>query len=356
VDQNGAGLPGGSLSGRPVRGLDGLSRRIIAALQQDGRASWTAIAALFDTSVPTVARRVQQLIADGLLRVAVVPSLGSNGPVEAFMVRIGCRPGTQFDVAEQLVARDDVRYASLITGPYDIIVELIVESGSARYPNTMLELQRIPGVERWYGDLVLHVYKMNPHDWSRQLLGEAGSVPAGHQMTDDLECSPDHLDKVDHAILDLLREDGRASFKTVSDALELNESTVRRRFERMISDGCASMLTIVPAAALGFESETMLTVSVEPAKLNKVAEALTEHRSVRYVAATLDGNSLLCEVIAASTQGLFEFTTSTLANLEGVVGWSASVELLSLKRGFVETPWWRAQLAEHRKGALKPAD
>jgi DNA-binding Lrp family transcriptional regulator len=335
-----------------VKPLDALSRQIIAALQQDGRASWTAIAAMCDTSVPTVARRVQQLTADGVVRVAVAPTLGSNGPVEAFMARIGCRPGTQFDVGEQLVARDDVRYAALITGPYDIMVELIVETGSARYPKTMLELQQIPGIERWYSDLVLHVYKMNPHDWSSQLLGGPGSDnPGGYPMTGDLACSPDHLDKVDRAILALLRDDGRAGFKTVADALDLNESTVRRRFERMITDGCASVLTIVPAAALGFESETMLTVSVEPSKLNKVAEALTQHRSVRYVAATLDGNSLFCEVIAASTQGLFEFTTATLANLDGVVGWSASVELLSLKRGFVETPWWRAQLAEHRSSA-----
>lgn len=92
----------------------------------------------------------------------------------------------------------------------------------------------------------------------------------------------------------------------------------------------------------------MLTVSVEPARLDEVACALARYRSVRYVAATLDGNSLLCEVIAPSTKGLFEFTTCTLAKLSGVIGWSASVELLSLKRGFVDTPWWRAQLASHR--------
>jgi DNA-binding Lrp family transcriptional regulator len=130
----------------------------------------------------------------------------------------------------------------------------------------------------------------------------------------------------------------------VAEALELNESTVRRRFERMIGDGCASVVTIVPAAALGLEAETLLTVSVEPAKLSEVAAALARHRAVRYLAATLDGNSLLCEVIAPSTRGLFDFTTSTLAALDGVVGWNASVELMSLKRGFVETPWWRAQL------------
>jgi len=35
--------------------------------------------------------------------------------------------------------------------------------------------------------------------------------------------------------------------------------------------------------------------------------------------------------------------TSTLGRMDGVRGWEASMELLSLKRGFVETAWWRAQ-------------
>ncbi|MFI5611554.1 Lrp/AsnC family transcriptional regulator [Amycolatopsis sp. NPDC051903] len=325
-----------------MKPLDELSRRIVVALQQDGRASWTSIAARCDTSVPTVSRRVQQLMDEKILRVAVMPALGSTGTVETFFVRIGCRPGTQLRVAEQLVARSDVRWAALVTGRYDIALEVVVGSGPTRYPRTMLELQRIDGVERWYSDLLLHVYKVS-HQWSRQLLDES-AVPEPEPKL----CSPEHLDEVDWAILDLLHDDGRASFKTVAKALDLNESTVRRRFERMVADGCATVSTIVPAPALGLEAETLLTVSVAPAKLDEVAGALARHRSVRYLGATLDGNSLLCEVIADSTRGLFEFTTASLAKLEGVVGWNASVELLTMKRGFVETPWWRGQLADYR--------
>lgn len=329
-----------------MRELDGLDRQIIVALQGDGRASWTSIAAMCETSVPTVARRVQQLVADNLLKVAVLPNLGSTGPVETFFTRIGCRPGTQLDVAERLVARENVRWASLITGTYDIAIELVVSASATRYPKTFLELQQIDGVERWYSDLLLHVYKVS-HDWYRQLLSGDDATPPKVSL-----CSPEHLDKVDWAILRCLRDDGRASFQAIASALELNESTVRRRFERMITDGCAAVFTIVPSSLLGLEAETLLWITVEPAKLAEVADALTLHRSVRYLGATLDGNALLCEVIADSTKGLFEFTTKTLATLAGVVGWSASVELLTLKRGFVETPWWRDQLAEHHRAAF----
>ncbi|WP_427885562.1 Lrp/AsnC family transcriptional regulator [Kribbella sp. GL6] len=324
-----------------MRALDDLDRQIILELQADGRASWTSIAATVGTSVPTVARRTQQLIADNLLKVAVLPSLGSTGPVETFFTRIGCRPGTQLDVAAELVSRPDVRWASMITGTYDIGIELVVNSGPTRYPRTMLELQQIDGVERWYSDLLLHVYKVS-HDWYKQIVDGEDVQPPEVPL-----CSPDHFDKVDWAILESLRDDGRLGFQTLAQQVQLNESTVRRRFERMINDGCAAVFTIVPAPALGLEAETLMWVTVEPAKLSDVAATLTRHRSVRYLGATLDGNSLLCEVIAESTRGLFDFTTETLARMDGVIGWNASVELLSLKRGFVETPWWRDQLAEH---------
>lgn len=88
--------------------------------------------------------------------------------------------------------------------------------------------------------------------------------------------------------------------------------------------GCFRVLTLFAAAALGLESETMLTVRVAPSQLNAVAGELRRHRSVRYIAATLDGNALFCEVIATSTDDLFRFITDTLA-------------------GFVQTPWWRAE-------------
>ena len=275
----------------------------------------------------------------------------STGPVETFCASIGCRPGTVLDVAERLVARPEVRWAALVTGSYDIMVELAVPAGPAGYARTILELQTIPGIERWHSDLLLHVHKVS-HDWSRQLL-DSDDTP--YQPSEPRLCAPDHLDRIDRAILTVLRDDGRASFRSVADTLDLNESTVRRRFERMAADGCAQVFTIVPAAALGLETETLLTVSVEPAKLNAAAHALAQQRAVRYIGATLDGNSLLCEVIAASTGALFEFTTKTLATLDGVIGWTAAVELLSLKRGFVETPWWRAQVTGHGPGR-RPTD
>ncbi|MFP7832512.1 Lrp/AsnC family transcriptional regulator [Marisediminicola sp. LYQ134] len=326
--------------------LSDLDKRIVVALQGDGRASWRAVADTVGAPVTTVVRRGQQLLADGVVRVAVVPALAADGRYDSFLVRINTKPGEHIAVAAALVDNPDVRFVTLVTGSYDVIAELIVRGGATRYPRIIGELQSIQGVERWRSDLILHVYKVS-FDWGRQLYGGHFEVDADREVGTAAEledCAPEHFDEADRSILSALRDDGRETFQNIADRVGLNESSVRRRYDRMRAARCVDVLTLIPSAALGMEAETLLTVTVHPSRLEEVARELARYPAVRYLAALLDENALLCEVIAPSATELHTFITESLAHLDGVSGWTASMELLYLKRGFVETPWWRSQL------------
>ncbi|MFK3984597.1 Lrp/AsnC family transcriptional regulator [Micromonospora sp. NPDC050397] len=319
-------MPGGPYD------LDPTDRRIVAALQANGRASWTEIAALIGTSVTTVARRAQQLIADGLVRVAVAPQPG-GGPTDLLIVRVRCAPGSQLPTARALAARPEVRFVAVMTGVHDLVAEVLVPAGSSMH-GVLTAVQRIAGVQATVADLLLHTYKSD-HEWSRRLLdGNAAPVtPPVHN------CPPTHLDEVDERIVAALRQDGRTSFHGVALGLGVSESTVRRRFESLYGAGCVQVITLVPAAALGFEAELLFWLSVAPARLDAVARELAGLPGVRYVAATLGQESLMCEVILPTHGDVLEFTTRTLARIDGVRSWVAGVELLTVKRGFVVTPW-----------------
>ncbi len=318
--------------------IDELDRRIIVALQRDGRASWTDIANEADASVATVGRRGQQLLASGLVRIAAVPSTSQWGPTEQLVVRLRCRAGAQQKVARVISERPQVRFVSLVTGAHDIVAEVIAPKGSDLVALLMDELQGIPGVESSEADLVLHTYKIG-HDWSRHHVGEAS--PALQTAATHV-CSPGDFDELGDKIVEILREDGRTSFPIVAQALGVNESTVRRRFETLVSRGCVQLVTLVPAAALGYETEVLLWLDVVPSAINFVAHELLEQRGVRFIAATLGQSSMLCEVIMPTNEDLFTFTTSTLAKLEGIRSWQAAIELRTLKRGFVDLPWARS--------------
>lgn len=292
----------------------------------------------------TVVRRGQQLLGDGIVRVTAAPALGSRGRYDNFFVRIGCRPGTQVAVAEMLVQRADVRFCALVTGEQDIVAELVVDGGAATYPQLLTGLRGSAEIERWRSTLIMHVYKSSSA-WGLQLFDETFASRAVGDGPDrpgqPATCEPGHLDDADWRIVDVLSRDGRQTFQSVADQVGLSESSVRRRFERLRSTGCLEILVLVPSSVLGMEAETLMTIQVEPAAHEAVVGALVGHPSVRYLGALLDQNALLCEVITPTAAELYEFATGYLSALPGVQGWSASVELVNLKRGFVETPWWR---------------
>lgn len=331
-------------------GLDSLTdldKRIVVALQANGRASWRTVAEAVGSSVATVSRRGQQLVADGVVTVAVVPSLASGGPFASFWVRINCAPGSAVRVAEALAASPDVRFCAVVAGEYDIVAEIVLRGSAPNYPRLLQGLQSVPGVQRWRSDYTLHVYKVS-FDWGRQLYGELLApeedelLPA--PVDEPADCSPQHFDDADRQILEVLQRDGRETFQRIAEVMGLNESSVRRRFERMRANRCVDVLTLVQSSALGMGAETLVQVTVTPSRLDAVAEELARYPFVRYLALMLDENSLLCELITPSAADLHAFMTGPLSGLEGVEGWSASMELVFLKRGFVETSWWRAQL------------
>jgi DNA-binding Lrp family transcriptional regulator len=333
-------LPELDRQARPV--LDDLDRRVIACLQADGRASWTAIAHRCGSSVATVARRGQRLLADSTVRVFVVPMTVIQGRSCSFLLRLKCRSGMQGIVADRLARHPRVRFLAVVSGRYDIIAEVCANADESLYPQMVSEFQKIDGVEWSETDLILHEHKIS-QDWSWQLL--AGESDATY-VREPHACDAGHLDEWDRRIIDVMHEDGRMAFSAVAAQVDLDETTVRRRFEALVSRGCARMLTLVPAAALGFTSELILDVSVEPSKLHEVSAQLTSVPGVRVVACTLNSSSLVCELIQPSESALHSFLTDTLALLDGVLGWQASMELLTVKRGFIETPWWRDQVPE----------
>lgn len=333
----------------PAVEFDELDRHIIACLRADGRASWTEIARRCGTSVATVSRRGQRLLAGNTVRVAVVPTTTHPGRTAVLFVRLACRSGCQADVAAALSTHPDIRLLALVSGPYDILAEVFADTGRSLV-GQLAEIEQIDGVEWCETDLVLHEYKV-AQDWTWQfLVGETTASPVPERHV----CDVGHMDEIDWRIVDVMRANGRAGFSVVAGQVGLDETTVRRRFEAMLSRGCIMVVTLAPASALGFTSEVMLDVSIEPSKLRSVSERLTSCVGVRYVAATLSGSSLWCEMIQPSQAALFSFLTETLATLDGVRGWQASMELLTVRRGFVETPWWRRELEEHFRSQAPP--
>lgn len=310
--------------------MDDLDRQIAAALQINGRATWLQIARAVDSSESTVARRAQRLIEQGVLRIAAVTDPGRAGFGYPVLVQLKCGAAAP-KVADILADRADARFLALVTGTFDIVMELVVPS--RRYlANVLLnELTAIEGIGETTTESVIRNFKTS-YDWSRDLLGKAADeLERGFSAT----AVPDGvstLDPVDLQLVQLLSEDGRRSFADLAAQLGISESVARRRVHSMCAGGSMSFATFVAPELLGYDVELFCWLRVDLARLEEIASTLATLPEVRYLSATSGYSDLICEIILRSQDDLYDFSTNTLAGLNGVRTINFALELQTVKR------------------------
>lgn len=70
------------------------------------------------------------------------------------------------------------------------------------------------------------------------------------------------MDSTDQEILDILKEDGRASYTEIADQVGVSEGTVRNRVERMIEDGVIDRFT-VDVSGQGISAVVLVKLSMD---------------------------------------------------------------------------------------------
>lgn len=327
-----------------------LDRRIVAALQLNGRASWSAIARHVGASESTVLRRTAQLTANGQLRVIGVLDVLRCGLGVPVLLRIRCAPGAATRVATALAARVDTRFVAVLAGSADCVAEFVLPSYQD-IPH--LQQDALPGG----GDMlevethaVMRTFISN-HDWDSGLLSQ--DAVADLRGADTLpfeerhwESPPEKLDKLDLAISAALSEDGRMSFKEVSREVGTSESTVARRVDSLVRRGCLRFRTLAEPALLGYSLEFMLWACAPPAELDSVGQRLATHRGTKYLSATTGRFNLVGQIVLPHYSDLYRYTTDVVGALPGLRAADITLQVKTLKRAWVPTPATRTALED----------
>jgi Lrp/AsnC family transcriptional regulator, regulator for asnA, asnC and gidA len=107
--------------------LDGLSKRIIEQLQQDGRRSYARIGQAVGLSEAAVRQRVQRLIDVGAMQIVAVTDPLTLGFLRQTMVGVRCG-GDLERVAEHLADMEEIDYVVITAGSFDLLVEVVCEN------------------------------------------------------------------------------------------------------------------------------------------------------------------------------------------------------------------------------------
>lgn len=111
-----------------VRTVNDTDRAIIRLLQQDARMSYAEVSRATGTPESTVRRRMDRLQERGVIQFAMVAEPSRLGYDLRAMIGLRVEMGRLQAVAEHLRNMNEVTFAAFLTGNFDIMVHVVVES------------------------------------------------------------------------------------------------------------------------------------------------------------------------------------------------------------------------------------
>ncbi|MFI6359667.1 Lrp/AsnC family transcriptional regulator [Streptomyces sp. NPDC050743] len=321
--------------------VDDLDRRIIAALQLNGRAPWSAIAHWAGASETTVQRRYQSLRERQLVRVVATLELDRTMSGSSMLVRVQARPGKGLELARLLADCPEVRFLAVVTGAADLIVDFVAQDNE--------ELMRLlytdlPGADLITGTECVAAIRnfTSPAHWDTGLLPPqardalrpaALAAPFERAGWDE---APQALSDLEREVARTLSSDGRMQMSALARQLGRTESSVSRALERLVNRGVLHFRTLVDPALLGFEAEFMVWLSVEPDRLDAAGRQLARHTGTKLLSAATGRFNLVGHVVLPHRTDVFRYTAEVVGALPGLIASEITLHLATLKHAWTK--------------------
>ncbi|MHA3723572.1 Lrp/AsnC family transcriptional regulator [Leucobacter sp. HY1910] len=267
--------------------LSEMDRRIVSALQIDGRASWNTVAKALGEPLRTVARRGKELLESGRVRVVGLANLGPTCVIE-----ITCRPARLQSLAQELAEHPGVVYVFVLASPTSLLIE-VHEQTFDLATMTLTVIPEFDGVLEVSATPVLRYFKTNAH-WNPVLVaGDDASRPnlaLGHEES---TAPPETLDAPDRAIVAALERDGRVGVAELADVAGVTEPTARKRLAELQARGAFAIRVLADPVDLGYPVEVSVKLYCSPQDAEAVGLALAAVPECRYAAQVLGEHSIV---------------------------------------------------------------
>ena len=142
------------------------------------------------------------------------------------------------------------------------------------------------------------------------------------------------MDELDTRIIEILQKDGRASNAGIAREVGVSEGTVRRRLKRLVQEEFIRVVALPDPAKMGYESEALVGVQVDPDKVDQVANGLSALDEVNWVAVTTGSYDIFAWVTLTSPEALGIFLRTKVGIIPGVRRTETFVNLANKRRGY----------------------
>lgn len=316
--------------------VDELDRRIIAALQLNGRAPWSAVARWVDASETTAQRRYRALRERGVLRVVGTLELDRTREGSSMLVRVQARPGRGLEVADRLTASPDVRFVAVVTGAADLIVDFVARDNDEMMRMLFTDLPAADLITSTEAVPVIRAFT-SASMWDTGLLPPEAAADlrpatlASSCDRADWDEAPQALNSLEQDVVAALKQDGRTQVSALARSLGHTESGVARAMDRLIARGILQFRTLVEPALLGYDAEFMVWLSIEPDRLDAAGRQLARHSGTKFLGAATGRFNLVGHMVLPRRTDLFRYTSDVIGALPGLIASDVTLHLVTMK-------------------------
>jgi Lrp/AsnC family transcriptional regulator, regulator for asnA, asnC and gidA len=138
--------------------IDDVDKAIIEQLQEDGRLPYTKLAAAVGLSEAAVRQRVQRLVESGVVQIVAVTDPLTLGFRREAMIGLKIE-GDLRGVADVIAAIPEVSYVVVVSGSFDLLMEVVCEDDDHLLALLNDKVRSIPGVRSTETFTYLRLYK-----------------------------------------------------------------------------------------------------------------------------------------------------------------------------------------------------
>ncbi|MCL4274381.1 MAG: Lrp/AsnC family transcriptional regulator [Anaerolineales bacterium] len=139
--------------------LDKIDKYIIEAMRLDGREAFAQIAEKLNVSPGMIRQRYNRLVKLGYLKVVAVTNPLMMGKRTMAMIGVRTDGRKMLDVANKLIKFDEVVYIVVVSGRYDIMVEVFCRDHEDLLAFMTEKLAKVDGVRETESFMYLKITK-----------------------------------------------------------------------------------------------------------------------------------------------------------------------------------------------------
>jgi Lrp/AsnC family transcriptional regulator for asnA, asnC and gidA len=142
------------------------------------------------------------------------------------------------------------------------------------------------------------------------------------------------IDKIDSKIISFLQKDGRMPFTHIGKEMNLAESTVRTRVQRLIDREIIQIVAVANPLKLGFGIAGNMKIQVKSKKLKRILTELKKIKSFWYIALATGSKDIDIDFHVQSLEDLRTLLFEKVNNIDGVIRTETSIIVHYEKRQY----------------------